>query len=70
VAKVVSGSPADKAGLQVGDIVTKIDDKSIATADDLTAIVNTYKPGDKATLSVTRNGSTKTIDVTFGERPS
>jgi putative serine protease PepD len=70
VGKIVSGSPADKAGLQVGDVVTSIDGKSVESADDLTAIVATYKPGDKATVTVTRNGSTKTLTVTFGQRPS
>ena len=70
VASVVSGSPADKAGLQAGDVITAIDGKQIATADDLTALVNSYKPGDKAALTVDRNGSTKSISVTFGTRPS
>jgi putative serine protease PepD len=70
ISRIVSGSPADKAGLQVGDVVTAIDGKTVSTSDDLTALVATYSPGDKAKLTVTRDGSTKTIDVTFGERPS
>jgi putative serine protease PepD len=70
VSQVLSGSPADKAGLQAGDVITAIDGKPVTTADDLTARVNTYKPGDKASLTVKRSGSTKTIDVTFGQRPS
>jgi len=70
VSRVVSGSPADKAGLQAGDVITAIDGKAISTADDLTALVNTYKPGDTAKLTVTRNGSTKTLTITFGQRPT
>ena len=70
VTRVVSGSPADKAGLQAGDVITAIDGKSISSADDLTARVATYKPGDKATLSVKRGSSTKSLDITFGQRPS
>jgi putative serine protease PepD len=70
VTRVVSGSPADKAGLQAGDVITAIDGKSITTSDDLTARVNTYKPGDKATLTVKRNSSTKSLSITFGQRPS
>ena len=70
VSRVVGGSPADKAGLQAGDVITAIDGKSISTADDLTALVNTYKPGDTAKLTVTRNGSTKTLTITFGQRPT
>jgi serine protease Do len=67
---VNSGSPADKAGLQTGDVVTKIDGVTIENADDLTAKVSSYKPGDKATFTVTRKDATKTLDVTFGQRPS
>ncbi|HEY4412862.1 MAG TPA: trypsin-like peptidase domain-containing protein, partial [Gaiellaceae bacterium] len=58
VSSVVSGSPADNAGLKAGDVIVAVDAKSIATADDLTAIVNNYKPGDKATLKITSGGST------------
>jgi putative serine protease PepD len=65
---IVSGGPADKAGLEQGDIVTQIDGKDVASSDDLTAAVAGYKPGDKATFTVDRNGSTKTIAVTFGSR--
>jgi putative serine protease PepD len=70
IESVKSGSPADKAGLKAGDIVTVIDGKSVANADDLTALVATYKPGDTAKLTVKRNGNTQTISVTFGQRPS
>jgi putative serine protease PepD len=67
---VVSGSPAASAGLQAGDVITAVAGKTVTNADGLTAIVNSYKPGDKVTLTVTRNGSTKSISVTFGTRPS
>jgi putative serine protease PepD len=70
VAEVKNGSPADKAGLQTGDVVTKIDGAAIENADDLTAKVSSYKPGDKATFTITRKGAAKTLDVTFGQRPS
>jgi len=67
---VVSGGPADKGGLQAGDVITSIGGKQIASADSLTAVVNTYKPGDKVTVAVTRNGSTKSLSVTLGTRPA
>ena len=70
VSRVVSGSPADKAGLQAGDVITAIDGKSISTADDLTALVNTYRPNDSAKLTVERGGATKTLTITFGQRPN
>jgi putative serine protease PepD len=67
---VKSGSPAENGGLKTGDVVTKIAGHTIANADDLTALVSSYKPGDKATFTITRGGATKTVDVTFGQRPS
>ena len=70
IERVVSGSPADTAGLQAGDVVTAIDGKAITDANDLTADVGTRAPGDKITLTITRNGSTKSIVVTLGVRPS
>ena len=70
VDSVVSGSPADSAGLKAGDVITAIGGKQISTADDLTAAMNVYKPGDKATVTAHRGGSTKSISVTFGTRPS
>jgi len=70
VDSVVSSSPADSAGLKAGDVITAVGGKQISTADDLTAAVNVYKPGDKATVTVDRGGSTKSISVTFGTRPS
>ena len=70
IEKVVSGSPADTAGLQAGDVVTVIDGTSISDANDLTASISTRAPGDKVTLTITRNGSSKSIAVTLGVRPS
>ena len=67
---VKSGSPADTAGLKAGDVITKVDGKLVENADDLTALVNSFKPGDKAAFTVEMLGATKTIDVTFGQRPS
>jgi putative serine protease PepD len=70
VSQVVSGSPADTAGLKAGDVITALDGKAIASANDLTASLSAHAPGDKVTLTVTRSGSTTSIDVTLGSRPS
>jgi putative serine protease PepD len=70
VSSVKASSPAAAAGLKAGDVITAIGGDAIANADALTAKVNTYKPGDKATVTVTRNGKTSKVDVTFGTRPS
>jgi putative serine protease PepD len=70
VSCVVSSSPADTAGLKAGDVVTAVGTTQITNADDLTAAVNSYKPGDKVTMTVNRSGPSKSLSVTFGNRPS
>jgi putative serine protease PepD len=70
VTSVVSGSPADKAGVKAGDVITAIDGDTVTSADDLTAIVGTHKPGDSITVTVKRGGSTQKLTVTLGVRPS
>jgi len=70
VTKVVSGSPAAKAGLKVGDVITALDGKSIASADDLTSAVTNAQPGDKVTLTVRSGGTTKHVTVQLGVQPA
>jgi putative serine protease PepD len=70
IERVVPGSPADKAGLKAGDKITAFDGKQVTNADDLTAAVAAKAPNDKVTLTILRDGSTKSIDVTLGVRPS
>ena len=70
VTSVVSGSPADKGGMKAGDLVTAIDGKTISSSDDLTASISAHKPSDQITVTVNRNGSTKTLKITLGVRPS
>ncbi len=70
VSAVKAASPALTAGLKAGDVITAIDGTSVTTADDLTAKISAHQPGDKVTLSVTRNGSTLKLDVTLGTRPA
>jgi putative serine protease PepD len=70
IARVRSGSPAAKAGLKVGDVVTEFGGRSIGSSDELTAAVSAHKPGDKVSVTYRRGDSTKTTDVTLGNRPS
>ena len=56
-----------KAGLQAGDIVTKIDNTDVTSASDLTSAIGNYEPGDKVTLTIFRSGETKTVEVTLEE---
>ena len=70
VGSVTEGSPAAKAGLQAGDVVTALDDETIDTADDLSAAVTAKNPGDEVTVTYTRDGTSHTAKVTLGTRPS
>jgi putative serine protease PepD len=70
VTEVKANTPAESAGLKAGDVVTAIDGDAVTSADDLTAKISAHKPGDKVTLSVTRNGASQKIAVTLGTRPS
>jgi len=70
VASVRNGSPADKAGLKAGDVITSFGGEAITGPDDLTAAVAAKQPGDKVSITYVRNGTTKTTEVTLGTRPS
>ncbi len=65
---VVPDSPADEAGLRVGDLVTAFDGRTIQSFADLGAAVRGAAPGDTVTLAVTHQGEEITIPVTLGER--
>jgi putative serine protease PepD len=70
VSTVKADTPASKAGLKAGDVITAIDGDPVANADDLTAKINAHKPSQKVTLSVERGGKSLSVDVTLGVRPS
>ena len=67
VTSVEAGAPADKAGVEPGDIILKFNGKSIEKSMDLPRIVGEIKPGTKATLTVQRRGVTKELNVTVAE---
>jgi S1-C subfamily serine protease len=69
VADVSAGSAADNAGIQQGDIITKLDSTAITSPDDLANAVAAHQPGDKVTVTFQRNGQTKAVTVTLGSRP-
>jgi putative serine protease PepD len=70
ISSVSADTPAAKAGLKAGDVITAIDSTPVTKADDLTAGITAHAPGDKVTLTVTRDGKSMKIDVTLGVRPS
>lgn len=67
VEKVVSGSAAEKAGIQAGDLILKLEDTTITSGDGLSSAIGAYKPGDTVTLTLQRDGKELTVQVTFGE---
>ena len=67
VAEVLKGGTADKAGIKAEDIITSIDNVKMATMPELMAKVNSFHPGDKATVKVLRDGKSIELSVTFSD---
>ena len=69
VCSVEPGSAAEKAGLQMGDVITKIGDTAISDMNDLNAAKKSYRAGDTVTLTIYRAGGTKEVELTFDAVP-
>jgi S1-C subfamily serine protease len=84
VETVAADGPAEKAGIRGGgdtvtiqgqqyvvggDVIVKVDDTAIESFDDLTAFLLEKKPGDRIEVQLVRDGKTRTVEVTLGERP-
>mgnify|MGYP003227904165 CR=1 FL=1 len=69
VKTVQNFSPAEKSGLQSGDVIIKADDKDITTMDELNNIKNSHKVGDTMKLKINRKGDEKELTVTLEETP-
>lgn len=67
---ILDGSSAQKAGLQKGDVITKVDDKEINNPEDLRNAIQAYKPGDKVDISYLREGKKRSTKVELGKAPS
>lgn len=68
VSNVVAGSPAEQAGLKVGDTITAVDGRDVKSGDDLVADIASRKPGSKAKLTYIRNGKKDSTSVTITDR--
>jgi putative serine protease PepD len=68
VVEVKSGGAADKAGIEAGDIITRFGDTDITTITSLTEALAAESPGDRTSVTFTRNGKQKKVDVTLGEQ--
>jgi putative serine protease PepD len=67
---VSPGTPAAKAGLEVGDLVVELDGQAVTGADDLVGRVRDHQPGDRVTLKVVRDGKERTVTATLADRPA
>jgi putative serine protease PepD len=70
VGGVEPSSPADEAGLRQGDVVTRVDDTDITNSASLTASIRSHEPGDRVTITYTRNGDERTADVRLAALPN
>ncbi len=69
IQEVLPDTPADKAGLRVGDVITQIQNTPVDANHRLADVLAQYKPGQQTTLTIWRMGSTHTVTVTLGEHP-
>ncbi|MBI1758323.1 MAG: trypsin-like peptidase domain-containing protein [Actinobacteria bacterium] len=66
VMEVTAGGPADKAGLRTGDVVTKVEERTIDGADALVAAVRSHRPGERIVVTYVRDGRPATATATLG----
>jgi len=70
IADVRSDSPAAGASFQVGDVILAVDGDEVSTPSALQTAIDAKAPGDTLTLRVVRGGTTRSVTVTLGTRPS
>ena len=66
---IVEGSPADKAGLQNGDVIKKVNDVDITEESPLPNVVSRYQVGDEITLTILRDGTEQELQLTLERVP-
>ncbi|MEI6861339.1 MAG: DegQ family serine endoprotease [Verrucomicrobiota bacterium] len=69
VAEVMSGSPAERAGLKGGDVIVRLNGKTVTDSRHLKLAVASLTPASTATVEVVRDGDTKKLDLKVGDRP-
>ncbi|HXW33839.1 MAG TPA: trypsin-like peptidase domain-containing protein [Acidimicrobiales bacterium] len=67
---VTTGSPAESAGVEAGDVIVAYNGKAVTSAQDVTTDVRASKPGDKVTLTVWRGTEKLSIEITLGTQPA
>jgi putative serine protease PepD len=70
VQQATAGGPAQRAGLETGDVVTRVDGDAVQDPDDVAAAIDDNQPGDEIDITVRRGGDERTVTVTLGRRPA
>jgi putative serine protease PepD len=70
LAGVRAGSPAEKAGLRAGDVITKLGDYEVPDLEAMTGALRSHKPGETVEVVVRRDGRLITLTATLGNRGS
>lgn len=65
---VTKGGPADDAGIKAGDVITAVNGTKVADGTELIVRIRAHQPGDKLTLTLTRNGKSQDVKVTLGSQ--
>ena len=70
VSEVDPGSPADEAGISVGDLIVAVDGNEVASASDLVQMIQAHAPGDEVTLTLEWRGEARDVSVTLAAAPT
>ncbi len=68
VSDMLDNSPAQKAGMKIGDVITQVNDKKITNLRDYSNALKTFSPGDKATFTILRNGKERHLEIILEEK--
>lgn len=69
VSRVVEGSPADRAGIEKGDVITRLNSRAVESPDDLARLVRDGRAGQQVKLEIVREGRSRTLTATLDSRP-
>ncbi len=70
VSSLIPGGPADRGGLQIGDVIKSVNGKRITDPTQLSIVISQYQPGERVSVVVQRGGASRTVQVTLGIRPA
>jgi len=69
ITQVERGGPADKAGIKLGDVLLRVNDRAVADTTGMLNMIAALQPGEQARLKLTRNQSESELSITIGRRP-